>query len=118
MNLEMIDHQAILGGAGAAGAGVYIWSKMRRVLAHDATDASAHTSMKVAMENLREENTRLHDEVGRLRTEIDRLRETVTSLTTELANMSTAISRNAFEDQMAREGRIDRRKRDNDDSGK
>lgn len=118
MNIDMIDSQAILGGAGAAGAGVYIWSKMRRVLAHDATDASAHTSMKVAMENLRDENTRLHEEVSRLRTEIDRLRETVTSLTTELANMSTVVCRNAFQDQMAREGLIDRRKNRNNDSGK
>ena len=104
------DHMAIASGAGAVAGFVLIWSKMRRILASDATDTSAHQSMKIAMENLRSENARLHEEVVRLRDEIDRLRETVITLTSKLADMSTTLARNAFEDQLAREGKLERRK--------
>lgn len=95
---------------GSAGVGIWAWSKLRRALAHDATDTTAHKAMQVAMEGVRAENVRLHDEVGRLRGEIDRLRETVTVLTGKIADMGAALSRKAVEDQLAREGKLDRRK--------
>lgn len=110
LNLDTVVGGAV-GATGAAGVGVWAWSKLRRVLAQDAVDTTAHQSMQVAMEGLRGENARLHEEVGRLRAEIDRLRETVTSLTSKIADMSIVLSRNATEDQLAREGKIERRKR-------
>lgn len=99
------------GVLGTMGGGALAYSKVRRVLARDALDTSAHDSMKKAMESLREENSRLHDEVGRLRTEINRLQQVITDLTGQIAAMSLAMSRNSVEDQLAREGRLDRRRR-------
>lgn len=107
---DITTEQALVGGTGLLAGGVLMWSKIRRVLARDAVDTSAHQSMQLAMEGLRSENARLHDEVGRLRAEIDRLRETVTTLTAKIADMSTALSRTAVEDQLAREGRLERRR--------
>ena len=105
------DH-LVAGGTGATALGglIFLWSKLRRSMSHDAADTSAHKSMQTAMEGMRAENLRLHDEVGRLRSEIDRLRETVTTLTAKLADISIVMSRNAVEDQLAREGKLDRRK--------
>jgi hypothetical protein len=99
------------GVLGTMGGGLLAYSKVRRVLARDSLDTSAHESMKKAMESLREENSRLHDEVGRLRTEVNRLQQVITDLTGQIANMSLAMSRNSVEDQLAREGRLDRRRR-------
>ena len=107
---DITTEQAILGGTGLMAGGVLMWSKIRRVLARDAVDTSAHQSMQIAMEGLRSENIRLHDEVGRLRAEIDRLRQTVTELTAKIADMGTAMSRGAVVDQLAREGKLERRK--------
>lgn len=107
---SITTEHAIAGGAGAFAGAILLWSKIRRAVAHDAADTSAHKSMQVAMEGLRAENARLHEEIGRLRTEIDRLRETVTTLTAKLADMSTAMSRGAVVDQLAREGKLERRK--------
>ncbi len=101
----------VAGATGAAGIGVLMFSKLKRMLAQDATDTVAHQSVQLAMEGLRAENARMHDEVGRLRAEIDRLRQTVTELTSKIADMGMVLSRNAVEDQLAREGKIDRRKR-------
>jgi uncharacterized protein YlxW (UPF0749 family) len=101
---------AIAGATGTIGGGMLVYSKMRRVLSHDALDASAHNSMQKAMEALRGENERLHEEVGRLRTEVNRLQQVITELTGQIATMSLAMSRNSVEDQLAREGKLDRRK--------
>lgn len=100
----------MLAGGGVGVTALLIISKLRKVLTHDSVDVSAHKSMQQAMDGLREENTRLHQEVLNLRGEIDRLRATVTNLTANIAEMSTAMSRRAIEDQMAREGLLDRRK--------
>ena len=116
MPIETVaTEHVIAGGVGAFAGVLLLWSKIRRSMAHDAADASAHKSMQIAMEGLRAENARLHDEVGRLRSEIDRLRETVTTLTAKIADMSTAISRKAVVDQLAREGKLDRRKNNRDE---
>ena len=101
---------AMLGGGGVGVTALLVVSKLRRVLVRDSVDVSAHKSMQQAMDGLREENSRLHEEVLKLRSEIDRLRTTVTNLTTNIAEMSAVMSRRAIEDQMAREGLLDRRK--------
>ena len=101
---------AILGGIAISGGAIWTWSKMRRVLARDAVDTSAHVSMKTAMESLRDENTRLHDEVIRLRSEVNRLQTVITDLTRQIAAMNAALTSATVEDKLAREGKLERRK--------
>lgn len=109
------DPEHFIGGAvgagGAAAAGIWAWSKLRRILAHDAVDSSAHDAMRLSMQQLRDENTRLHDEVIRLRNEVNRLQTVISDLTQQIASMSAMLARSTVEDQLAREGRLERRKR-------
>ena len=109
--MQDIQPEHILGSVGGIGAMVWLFSKIRRMVANDSTDITAQKAMQATMEQLREENGRMHDEVSRLRGEVNRLQEVITNLTGQIAAMSLAMSKNSVEDQLAREGKIDRRRR-------
>jgi hypothetical protein len=118
MPLEnMTPETALFGGAGTVAGGIWLWSKLRIMLVKDSGDSSAYITMKSTLESLRDENTRLHGEVMRLQTEITRLQGVVTSLLGQLNEVNALLKQNNFLDQMAREGKVDRRKRsDNGES--
>lgn len=105
-----IDYQSLAGGLGASGVIIWAGSKLRRILSNDSTDIAAQAAMKAAMEGLRGENVRLHAEVLRLQTEITRLQGVVTNLTSQLVEVNAYMKQNSLVDQMARDGKIDRRK--------
>lgn len=104
------DVQSAVGGIGATGAIIWAISKLRRILSHDGTDIAAQAAMKAAMEGLQGENSRLHSEILRLQTEITRLQGVVSTLTSQLVEVNAYMKQNSLVDQMARDGKIDRRK--------
>jgi len=108
---NMTPETALLGGAGTVAGGIWLWSKLSIMLVKDSGNSSAYITMRSTLESLRDENTRLHGEVMRLQTEITRLQGVVTSLLGQLNEVNALLKQNNFLDQMAREGKVDRRKR-------
>jgi hypothetical protein len=108
---SLTPEQALVGGASTVAGGVWLWSKLRVMLVRDSSGSSAYTAMKATLESLHDENTRLHGEVMRLQTEITRLQGVVTSLLGQLNEVNALLKQNNYLDDMARTGKIDRRKR-------
>ena len=100
-----VQPEHVFGGIGAVGGGVWMWSKLRRMIAHDSGDAASYNTMEKTLKAVTAE-------VGRLQAENSRLHGIVSSLQLELQELRLIMKQNSQIDELARSGKIERRKRE------
>ena len=114
INEWMNDNPASIGGGFAAAlfAVGLLLSRFRALWSKDASDAAANGAQVAVIEMLRDENERLHAQVLKLQQEVAKLQLIVAELSTKLTRFEISKDQQDALDQMGREGRIERRRKD------
>jgi len=98
----------IMGGLFVIGA---LISKFRTIWTRDSADTAVNQAQVVVVEMLRDENKRLHEQVMQLQHEVSKLQYIVAELTSKLTQFEITKDQQVQLDQLAREGKLDRRNR-------
>jgi len=96
----------LIGGLFLLGA---LLSKFRTIWTRDSADVAVNNAQVVVVEMLRDENKRLHEQVQQLQQEVAKLQMIVSNLTTKLTQFEITKDQQSQLDQLAREGKLDRR---------
>lgn len=96
----------IMGGLFVIGA---LISKFRTIWTRDSADTAVNQAQVVVVEMLRDENKRLHEQVMQLQQEVAKLQIIVSNLTSKLTQFEITKDQQLQLDQLAREGKLDRR---------
>ena len=99
---------AALGGGG--GFAWWLVSKLRKSVTHDEADRTTYDVMKETVEQLGTENKRLHAVIAELQQEVAKLHLVVAELTNKLTSYSLTSENQKALDELAKEGKIERRK--------
>lgn len=97
-----------MGGLFVIGA---LISKFRTIWTRDSADTAVNQAQVVVVEMLRDENKRLHEQVMQLQHEVSKLQYIVAELTSKLTQFEITKDQQVQLDQLAREGKLDRRNR-------
>jgi len=103
------DTLMTIGGGG--GLLWYLFHRLRNVTVKDKVEADAYMVMQKTVETLQAENNRLHTTVLELQQEVAKLHIVIADLTQKLTTLSIASENQTIVDQLAKEGKLDRRQR-------
>lgn len=112
MDVPDIKEMGPLAGSIVAGLFVLgaVLSKFRTVWTHDSANVAANAATTTVIEMLRNENERLHSQVLALQGEVAKLQTLVAELTARLGKFEINQDQQEKLNQMAREGKLERRK--------
>lgn len=111
--IEIVQNEVgSLGGALIAAVFVLgaLLSKFRVLWNRDSNEAAVAAAQTAIVEMQRQENTRLHEQVLSLQQEVAKLQVLVAELTNKLTNYEFRYEQQKQIDEMARLGKVERRK--------
>lgn len=101
MELNQDTALTILGGGGF---GWWLLTKLRKVVQHDESDISTYQVMKETVQQLSEENQRLHKTVAELQQEVAKLHVVIVELTSKLTTYPLSIENQKSIYDLVRQG--------------
>ena len=99
----------LLGIVGGSGIGYIILKKFATMVTKQEGETSAYEALQGTVKVLQDENARLHKTVIELQQEVAKLHVVIAELTHKLSVLSISSENQKVIDELAREGKIDRR---------
>lgn len=111
-NLDAELSNGILMLVGGGGLGWLTFKKLLSTVSKTEGETTAYEAMQSTVKTLQDENNRLHKTVMELQSEVAKLHVVIAELTNKLTSLSISSENQKVIDQLAKEGKIDRRNRD------